>query len=307
MVIWHVMTYVEEGRWIHMNKRTGILSGALALLLSVALLPACGGSGGSTDSGTATNEPAAEPEKPAITEENYLGDWNVVKASYSGVTLTGDLAGMGLEFGVSFGTDGAVTMSSSGNELAGTWELSGEQAVITLKDAAEGAPKSVTFTLAEDETISATIESNGQSMDLTFAKGADVTSAPEFDPANAKPVTDAAMLEGEWKVDAVGAFGVCISGDFENLSEEDFAGAEAMAGYGLTFKADGTGTFTQNGSTGDSTWETTSEGTTVTSSVLSFSVKEVNGDLMIDLGEMLSSATGSTDSDLGMYIFLTKK
>ena len=283
-----------------MNARTRALACALALCLSTTALPACGGAGGTNGSDNAT-----EAATTAVTNKTFVGDWSATKASYNGVTISGMLAAMDMGYSVNFADDGTITMSFGDSSVSGTWKLDGETAVATIAPEEGEDERRMPFTVEDEETLTALLETDEESITLTFAKGKDVQSTPEFDAADAKPITDSSVLKGTWKVGAVSAFGMCISGDFENLAKDAVPGIDTMTGYGITFNADGTGSFTQNGTTDDATWETTSSGTTITSSGLTFEIKMVKDDILIDLGEMLAGFTGS-DSSLDMYLFLTK-
>lgn len=272
---------------------------ALALCLSMATLPAC------SNNGTGAAGGSAGVEKVAVTEKTFVGDWSAVKATTNGVSISGVLSTMGLNFVVNFAEDGTSTMTLGEASVAGTWQLSGEKATLKLNDSEELGLESVVFTVEDESTLIGVVSVEGNETTLTFAKGKDAGSQLEYDAEKAQSITDSSKLIGTWNIRAVSIFGMCVSGDFANLDPKQFSGVESFKGYGLSLKEDGTGTFTQDGTAADATWKTTSTGTTLTSGGMSFELKMVDDCLMIDVDAMLESLLGS-ESDMGVYIFLSK-
>ncbi len=275
------------------------LACALALCMSMVVLPAC------SNNGIGTAQDGAAAEQLVVTKKTFLGDWTVIKAQADGISMSGVLSSMGLNFGVNFAEDGTFTMGIGESSFSGTWEFSDNTAVLSFDDADSVGMDSMTVSVEDENTLSGVTTISDKQTTLTFAKGADVGTYLEYDPAEAQPITDSSQLIGTWHIRAVDVFGMCVSGDFANLDESQLSGVESFKDYGISFNGDGTGNFTQNGKSDDSAWQTSSSGTTLTSNGMTLELKMVNDCIMLDVDAMLESLLGS-DSNMEVYLFLSK-
>lgn len=268
-----------------MKKQLTMLLAA-ALCASSITLGACGSPAPADNSAkteaTTTDEKKEEAVDPA---EKFVGDWKLAYIEVNGVTMAGDLSQM---FGdteiptLAIDKNGTGSMALNDDEGTLTWKLVDDNSISIVMDNSE-EKKEIPVTYDEQKaTLSLTMEDDSMSGTLFFTADGTSKDVVAIDISQAKDITSADEIAGEWKMSGAGMNGMFMYGDAEtiaSISGGDFDPA-------LSITADGK--ITLNGSTLDITIDENGASVGV-EGVSLISLKTYEDKLVMDISSVMGS------------------
>lgn len=297
-----------RGKGIQMKRLMALFCATMACACCIGLA-ACGGSsssGAASSSASASSASAssASASSAADPAKTIVGKWVYAGANVADVTVIGDmaaLAGESLNMDFTFNEDGTGALAFNNESVNFKWQLKDSNIVSVDVSAnaeeAQEAPGGLldsstgTFDLTlEDGILSLAGTENELNMKVYFSKDGTIPGVDSIDVAAAKPITSESALIGNWTLTGMQMLGATMYGSGEALGT--LTGGQDMS---MSITAGGTGSL---GGT-ELTWSVTPEGATVTESGQTLSVKELQGDLLVDMSSVLGSDIYLMYSNLG--------